>query len=68
MVKVVVKLTERPETMELAEGACVSELIRKLSPRWRDNVLVVVDGKVARPDDPLRSSDRVVVLPLMSGG
>ena len=32
------------------------------------NVLVVINGKVAKPGQPLYSSDRVVVLPLMSGG
>lgn len=68
MVKVHIKLGEHPEILELSEGATVSELIQKLDPRWRDNVLIVVDGKVAKPNDPLQSSDRVVVVPLMSGG
>jgi len=68
MVRVYINLGEQKETMELTEGSSTDNLMEKLAPEWSDNVLVVVNGKVAKPGQPLYSSDRVVVLPLMSGG
>ena len=68
MINVYMKLGEQKETMELTEGSSTDNLMEKLAPEWSDNVLVVVNGKVAKPGQPLYSSDRVVVLPLMSGG
>ena len=68
MVRVYINLGEKQETMELTPGSSTDNLMEKLAPEWSDNVLVVVNGKVAKPGQPLYSSDRVVVLPLMSGG
>jgi len=68
MVRVYINLGEQKETMELTAGSSTDNLMEKLAPEWSDNVLVVVNGKVAKPGQPLYSSDRVVVLPLMSGG
>ena len=68
MVKVYINLGEKQETMELTPGSSTDSLMEKLAPEWSDNVFVVVNGKVAKPGQPLYSSDRVVVLPLMSGG
>jgi len=68
MIKVYINLGEKKETMALPAGSSTDNLMEKLSPEWDHNVLVVINGKVAKPGQPLYSSDRVVVLPLMSGG
>ena len=68
MVKVYINLREQKETMALPEGSSTDKLMEKLAPEWGDNVFVVVNGKVAKSGQPLYSSDRVVVLPLMGGG
>jgi len=68
MVKVYLNLGEQKETMALPAGSSTDNLMEKLAPEWGDNVFVVVNGKVAKPGQSLYSSDRVVVLPLMSGG
>ena len=68
MINVYMKLGEQQETMALPAGSSTDNLMEKLSPEWGDNVFVVVNGKVAKPGQPLYSSDRVVVFPLMSGG
>jgi|GEM_PF-3105857 sulfur carrier protein ThiS len=68
MVTVYINMGENQETMELPPGSSTDSLMEKLLPEWDHNVLVVVNGKVAKPGQPLYSSDRVVVLPLMSGG
>jgi sulfur carrier protein ThiS len=68
MVNVYINLGEQKETMELPGGSSTDRLMEKLAPGWGENILIVVNGKVAKPGQSLYSSDRVVVFPLMSGG
>ena len=68
LVQVEVKLTDKEKIIEVEEGTSVRNLLPQLEPRWRDNVIVIVNGKVARNEDLLSSSDRILILPLLAGG
>jgi len=62
--------------LELGEGSKVEDLVRKLdglvpgiSKRLREGrAIVAVNGRFARPGDPLREGDSVAVFPPVSGG
>jgi molybdopterin converting factor small subunit len=69
-VNIQVKLGERPQELRVPDGTLCGDLYlhTKLAPKWRDHVLVVVNGRIAGSDVYLRKGDRVVILPKMSGG
>jgi len=68
LVRVEVKLTDKEKIIEVEEGTSVKNLLPQLESRWRDNVIVIVNGKAARNEDLLSSSDRILILPLLAGG
>jgi molybdopterin converting factor small subunit len=63
-----VKLEEVPQELIVADGTLSGDLPLKLAARWRDQIMVVVNGKVVGSDVRLKIGDRVVVLPKMAGG
>jgi sulfur carrier protein ThiS len=68
VVRVELKIGDQPETIETEEGISVESLLQRLELRWRDNVVVIVNGKVARAEDLLHASDRISIFPLLAGG
>jgi sulfur carrier protein ThiS len=62
------KLGNKEIILEVPEGTSVGALLQRLEPQWRDNVLVIANGKVAHMNDLLNASDRVLILPLLAGG
>ena len=67
-VRIQVKLGDCPQEMRVPDGTLSGNVAAILVPKWRDHVLVVVNGRVAGSDVRLRKGDRVVVLPKMAGG
>ena len=68
LVRVEVKLGEKEMVLEVPEGAPVEALLERLEPKWRENVLVIANGKVAKAKDLIHASDRILILPLLAGG
>jgi len=68
MVKVIAKLGSQDEVLEVPEGVRVGDLDKRLTTKWRGNVVVLVNGEVARQDQLLNELDRVRIFPLMGGG
>jgi molybdopterin converting factor small subunit len=68
LVHAIVKLGEKETVLEAPEGTSVEALVKKLEAKWRDNVLVISNGKAAKATDLLYASDRVLILPLLAGG
>jgi sulfur carrier protein ThiS len=68
LVRVEVKLSDKAESIEAEEGVSVESLLQKLGPQWRNNVVVIVNGRVAKAEDLLHASDRIVIFPLLAGG
>jgi molybdopterin converting factor subunit 1 len=62
------------ETVELADGANVGDLLRVCGGRWTgsaglwDSIAVAVNQEYARADGVLREGDVVAFLPPVSGG
>ena len=55
--------------VRLPAGSMLSDLLDHLSiPRLDDPILLVVNGRQADPEDPLRSGDEVHLIPPLSGG
>lgn len=67
-VKVQVKLSEKKAILKVPQGTPVRSILEQLEPKWQKNVLVLVNGKIAKKEDKLLSSDRVLILPLLAGG
>ena len=67
-VTIEVKLGEQPQKLVLAEGTPISKIPLELDSKWREQIMVVVNGKVAGSDVHIKAGDRVVVLPKMAGG
>ena len=59
-------------TMELSEGSTIRDLLSKLSRSMRGfdltQELILVDGKAAKLDEPLRDGVEVNILPAVIGG
>ncbi len=68
LVKVQVELSEKKDILKVPQGTPVRSILERLEPKWRNNVLVLVNGKIANKEDKLLSSDRVLILPLLAGG
>ena len=68
LVKVQVELSEKKDILKVPQGTPVRNILERLEPKWRNNVLVLVNGKIANKEDKLLSSDRVLILPLLAGG
>lgn len=68
VVKVQVELSEKKAILKVPQGTPVRSIIERLEPEWQNNVLVLVNGKIAKKEDKLLSSDRVLILPLLAGG
>jgi molybdopterin converting factor small subunit len=67
-VRIEVKLGECPQELQVPDGTLSGDVPAILAPKWRNNVLLVVNGRVAGTDVCLKKGDRVVVLPKMAGG
>jgi sulfur carrier protein ThiS len=67
-VRVEVKLIDKEKIIDVEEGTSVENLLQQLEPQWRDNVLVIANGKVAKAKDLIHASDRIMILPLLAGG
>jgi len=67
-VRVQVKLGDKKRVLEVSEGTTVEDLLKRLEPKWKHNVIVVANGKMANLSDRLSASDRVVILPMLAGG
>lgn len=67
-VRIQVKLGDCRQEMRVPDGTLSGNVAAILVPKWRDHVLVVVNGRIAAPDVCLKDGDRVVVLPKMAGG
>ncbi len=68
LVRVEVRLGDKENSIEVPEGTTVEELVEHLEPQWRKNVLVIVNGQTAKATDRIHTSDRILVVPLLSGG
>jgi sulfur carrier protein ThiS len=68
LVRLEVRLGEKEKIIEVEEGTPVGDLIQQLEPQWRDNVLVIANGRVAKAKDLLNAADRILILPLLAGG
>jgi sulfur carrier protein ThiS len=66
-VHVLVKL-DAENTLTVPDNTRVAALSQYLDPRWRDHVIVLVNGRVAAEESILHASDRVVIVPLVAGG
>lgn len=57
---------------ELGEGATIADLLREISKRIGafdlTRELILVDGKAAKPDTPLKDGAEVRILPAIVGG
>ena len=62
------------ETLDLADGARVADLLRVCGGRWRgsaglwESIAVAVNQEYARVEDVLKDCDEVALLPPVSGG
>ena len=57
------------ESVELAEGACVADLIARYGQEdWAQSIAVAVNQEYAKSGDVLRDGDEVALLPPVSGG
>ena len=61
-------LGECTHALRVPEGTLSATVSERLPPQWRDHVIVVVNGRIASPDAPLKKEDRVVIFPKMAGG
>jgi len=68
LVRVEVRVGDKENIIEVAEGTPVEKLIEQLEPKWRKNVLVIVNGQTAKATDRIHTSDRILIVPLLSGG
>ncbi len=68
LVRVEVRLGDKENIIEAAEGTPVEKLIEQIEPKWRKNVLVIVNGQTAKATDRIHVSDRILIVPLLSGG
>jgi molybdopterin converting factor small subunit len=68
LVRVKVKLGDKETFLEVPEGICVETLLDKLEEKWRNNVLIIINGKAADSKDSITSLDHVLILPLLAGG
>ena len=68
MLKAIAKLGGEEIVIELPEGCCLADLKKKLDPKWQENVLVVVNGKIAQNGQVFNKSDRIRIFPIMAGG
>ena len=68
LVKVHMKLGGEETMLEVPDGTPVRTVLNRVGPKWRNNVLVLVNGKSAEVEDLLHTSDRVLLLPLLGGG
>ena len=57
----------REEEREICGEARVRDVIR-VPPEDLEDLVILVNGRGARPDAPVRPGDRIVVLPHISGG
>ena len=68
MVKVIAKLGMEDEVIQVPENTLVLDLKKRLPFRWQENVLVIINGKIAQNEQNLKAIDRVRVLPIIAGG
>lgn len=55
--------------VELPEGSCVENLLERLEIALQpEDLLLVVNGRTAPPDQVLADGDRVNLIPAISGG
>jgi molybdopterin converting factor subunit 1 len=65
------RLGRECEIVELAEGACVANLMEKFEgegAEWMRSIAVAVNREYARLGDVLHDGDEVALLPPVSGG
>ncbi len=61
--------TQRCVDLELPEGSTLRDILARLEVKLEpENLLLVVNGKLAEEAYPLREGDRVSLIPAMSGG
>ncbi len=56
LVKVQVELSEKKDILKVPQGTPVRSILERLEPEWQNNVLVLVNGKIANKEDKLFSS------------
>jgi sulfur carrier protein ThiS len=55
--------------IELPEGSCLADLLERLEITLQsEDLLLVVNGRTAQPDQVLENDDRVNLIPAISGG
>jgi sulfur carrier protein ThiS len=55
--------------IELPEGSCLADLLERLEITLHaEDLLLVVNGRTAQPDQVLENDDRVNLIPAISGG
>ncbi len=57
-----------PEMLQLPDDATVQTLIERIYPIIGQGVLVIIDGKVSSPSQPLTNGQQVHIQPAYSGG
>ena len=69
MITAIAKLGAQNDVfVKVPEGYCVADLKKRLDPKWRKNVIVIVNGKIAQNEQVLTESDRIRIFPIMAGG
>ncbi len=58
----------REVVLDVVEGVKVKDVVRLPSDVNIEDVVILVNGKPAKPDTPLKDGDVVSVLPHISGG
>lgn len=58
----------RLHRLELPEGASVEDALNALGIRERIYIVIIRNGRAARPDSKLQDGDRLVIFPPIGGG
>ncbi|MBI5062816.1 MAG: MoaD/ThiS family protein [Desulfatitalea sp.] len=59
---------EKGLTLELAQGALVTDLATQLGIAAEEEMVIAMAGRVARPDDPIEDGATLRIFPVAHGG
>jgi len=60
---------QRRMRVSLPPACCLSDILDRLAiPLDEESILLVINGRVARPDQTLADGDEVHLIPALSGG
>ena len=60
---------QRRLQLTLPAASCLADVLDRLAiPLDRESVLLIINGRLAGPDQPLADGDQVHLIPALSGG